>query len=813
MDHDKRLSWTLRQTVRDITARPFTFGLPLFLLGIYAVHQKALFIIIPLVLLLVLLLVLAQRTGKPAYLSILPLLFGFFILGAGRMAYEETAHDLSCALPIESLRRVEGVLQNLPEKGPRTTVLELSLSRCCSDEACLPCQGKADVFLYNAEHGFLPGDVLRIPGKLRRPQDHGNPGEFDYPAYLRQKNVSTTMFLRSDKNVERLGVSPVFGSLRRLERYRQDFSRFLDERFSPFEATMVRALTLGLRRNVDETLYSQFAKAGTAHLLAISGLHLGIVALFLYLFFRLASVGLTPLLVYVSADRLAALFTLPAMWLYALLAGLQVSTFRAAVMVTFLLLGKLLRRRYDSLTALSLAALFLLLLDPDWMYAIGFQLSFVSVASILLGVRPLQQAVQGFLDQHPLSSRVSRHPAGRYWLSILLISLLCFLGTLPFQAHHFHRLAPLGLFTNLVAIPLFTMLILPGFTLGMFLFSVVPDVTASLLGALLWVLHGYVDFQEWVVGYLGAGWFLPRLSFWSSAPFLLSMLFLVAGAKRAAAVLFACFLASLLILAPGRSDTLRLTALSLADGTSCAVETPDGELHLWDVGFQKKKGRSPVQNNLLPFVAEKGFWSIDRLYLSRKNEGTLALAETLLHEIAVRDVVFLTGLPRSEEGRRFTASHEEHLDHAVNERERVREASESHSLDLQQARYGRDRTLLAPALARYCAYGECVLLIFQPHRLPAIWLEREATQWRARTLVTVGPCKQCETLVEKTGASTMVWLMDSFLARTIGKDSERMLKESLRQAGCSVYRTDRDGALEVLLHPDGLKILPRKQQP
>jgi competence protein ComEC len=307
--------------------------------------------------------------------------------------------------------------------------------------------------------GSVPAGHVELRGVLQQAAGKRNPGGFDHAAHLRRRNVAGQLLVR-----EVIGLQPVT-TLR--ERFRLAARSGLD---GP-AAAVVEALTLGVRDNLGD-LRETFALAGVAHLLALSGLHVGVVLL-----------AAGRLLAGLGRGRYPALLLL--LLGYVLLIGFSPSILRAALMAASALLlswsgfGRIL-----PWTAWSLAAVFTLLLHPAWLFDLSFQLSYGAVAGILLLATPLSQHLQRGRQLPWWHPRVFIGGA-------VLTSIAAQLPTLSLVAGTFGGVPLLSPFVNVLAIPLTTLLVPLGnaaAVAGLFLpaaAALINRVTALLAGALI----------------------------------------------------------------------------------------------------------------------------------------------------------------------------------------------------------------------------------------------------------------------------------------------------------------------------------------
>jgi competence protein ComEC len=221
------------------------------------------------------------------------------------------------------------------------------------------------------------GDRVEITGLLRDPMQPGNPGQFDYAAYLADRGVSKLVFV-PDAGLVRPLASGGPGPLRFLESLRNRMADALYASLPPRDAALLAALLLGDAGGLQPASREAFTRAGTVHLLAVSGLHLMLVVAGLYLFLRCVRLR----------GKGAAVVLIAFVWFFVALTGARTSVLRAAWMTTVYLGATLLGRERDSLNALAFSALVLLWMRPTDLFAPGFQLSFAAVLGILLLARP-----------------------------------------------------------------------------------------------------------------------------------------------------------------------------------------------------------------------------------------------------------------------------------------------------------------------------------------------------------------------------------------------------------------------------------------
>lgn len=311
------------------------------------------------------------------------------------------------------------------------------------------------------------GDRLLFFARVETPRNAGNPGEFDYATWLRHRGIAGTAFCYASEWAlcENGSDHLPFGvcALRVRERLVGDYARY----FGGSDLGVLSAMTLGDKSRLDAGTREVFSRTGTSHILALSGLHLGILFA-VYHLFVLSFCHRRRVYVAMSILGIAGL------WLFAFLAGLPISLVRAALMFSVMQLSVCLRRDSFSVNNLALAALLLLLVSPQSLFDVGFQLSCVAVLFILL---------------LPFS------PGTGLWYrlrGLLLVSFAAQIGTLPLVAHYFHIVPVYGLLVQPLAIPL-TYLVL----VVSVLFLCIPFLRVIWVPVLAWLM----DVMQSVLGF------------------------------------------------------------------------------------------------------------------------------------------------------------------------------------------------------------------------------------------------------------------------------------------------------------------------
>ena len=319
--------------------------------------------------------------------------------------------------------------------------------------------------------GDLPdinaGDKIRFKTRMRSISNFKNPGGFDYRRHMAFKGVLATAYIRGGKISITVNSSPSVIS-QTINRVRNTFADLVEDSGSPEVQGVLKALIIGDRTQISETTRQHFNRAGVAHLLAISGLHIGIVAAVAFAFFNWLSGWIKPLLWRAWTRKSAALLSLAPVVAYGVVAGFSPSTQRAVLMVTVFLMTFLLAKEQDSLNTLALAALVILIVDPPALFSISFQLSFVTVFAIIYGFWSIQNG--GFLQKIREKSNWQMRLAVRL-VTFFLVSLFAICGSLPLVAFYFNQVSLVGLVANFLVVPLVGFISIP---LGLLSFFISP---------------------------------------------------------------------------------------------------------------------------------------------------------------------------------------------------------------------------------------------------------------------------------------------------------------------------------------------------
>lgn len=315
--------------------------------------------------------------------------------------------------------------------------------------AVKPVRGKLRVSVYRPDRGLRMGTRIRFHSKIRPFHNFNNPGGFDYKSFMAYKNIWGSAYtagnkLQIQKEPSTLLATAVPAKLRR------SVSALIDKSVDADSRAILSALVLGNRDLLSPSIKNAFNRAGVSHVLAISGLHIGIIATFAFFFFKHLLALLPPLLYRGWPRKGAAVLAIFPVLIYGLLAGMSPSTQRAVIMVSVFLLSFLIERDHDLPNTLAAAALIILIAYPPSLFSISFQLSFIAVTAILFGLATLQ--TQRMIPNIPVIKPV---------FTFMAVSFFAIMGTTPLIMHYFNQAAFFGILTNLLIIPVFGFFVVP----------------------------------------------------------------------------------------------------------------------------------------------------------------------------------------------------------------------------------------------------------------------------------------------------------------------------------------------------------------
>lgn len=288
------------------------------------------------------------------------------------------------------------------------------------------------------------GDGIRAFSVVEQPRQF-TASRFNWPQYLHTHGFVGTTFIyyaNWQKATVSLNTMSHWQRVRlRAQLFRQSLlHRYRATGLNDESFTLLAAMTLGEKKVLSKSLRDVYQRTGVSHILALSGMHLGIIYMLL-----------TLLLPRRRYEVLRQVVLLAAIWAYVIMVGMAPSLMRAAMMITVYALTHLLNRSGQPLNTLSLAAIILMVADPQCVYDIGFQLSFMAVLFILLFFNPVYRLFP--------ERRTTRFWPLRWLWSLVVISLVAHAGTAPLVMHHFGTFSLYFLPANLIAVPLATVLI------------------------------------------------------------------------------------------------------------------------------------------------------------------------------------------------------------------------------------------------------------------------------------------------------------------------------------------------------------------
>jgi competence protein ComEC len=510
--------------------------------------------------------------------------------------------------------------------------------------------------------GALPelnmGDRIRLSGRIRELHNFKNPGGFDYRQYMIFNGIHAAMFVGS-KDIVRDVSGHHSSVLETIQRVRQKISHNIDAIGDHEERAVLKALLIGDTREIPKQVTDIFSRDGISHLLAISGLHVGIVATSTFFVFQWILSRFQFFLWRAWTRKGAALLSFLPVLAYGLLAGMSPSTQRAVIMISVFLMSFLVQREPEAFNTLSLAALVILVIHPPALFSISFQLSFASVFSILFILPRLWPLPDIFFDGHQNFRRML--------LSPLWVSLSASIGTLLLVVYYFNQISLISPIANYVIVPLVGFGVVPLGLLSAAISLIAPGLAlwgmqfcAMLLGIALYLARFFAalpwaaiqtispSILEMICGYV---LLFALIALRPGQSFKLPVILRKSAhrvpktfKKRMRAV--ATIAALVLGIDAGywgyqrfiRSD-LRVTVIDVGQGTASLLEFPKGTVMLIDAGgFSEHTAFDVGKMVVAPLLWQKKIRSVDILTLSHTDSDHLSGMIYIADHFHVREV-------------------------------------------------------------------------------------------------------------------------------------------------------------------------------
>jgi competence protein ComEC len=452
--------------------------------------------------------------------------------------------------------------------------------------------------------------------RLKRRNGFANPGGFDYEGYLFREGIGATGYVREDERNRRLQPAAHGHAALRVRAWiaSRISAAVGDERM----LGVLQGLAIGDTQAMQPEQWQVFAATGTTHLMAISGLHIGMIAMaaawcggFIVRWRRAQSLGLTAMHGQVVAGMSAAL-------IYSILAGLSIPTQRTLIMLCIYFALRWRRRVLAFGQSLSLALIAVLIADPFAPLAVGAWLSFVAVTVILM-------AVSGRLGRDGMIANFTR------------VQLAVTVGLVPLLLASFGKLSLVSPLANALAVPLFTLLVVPGVLLGALAAAIHPSFGALVLSAPVAVLNASWQIFEWLARQTLAVWHAPQPSLPVFIALSMGAILLILPAVwplRLTGMLLCLPMLSYRPPTPA-AGTFELTVLDVGQGLATVVRTQSHVL-VYDTGPAFPSGRSAAELAVLPFLQHRGVRAIDALVVSHGDQDHSGGLRPLLAALPIR---------------------------------------------------------------------------------------------------------------------------------------------------------------------------------
>jgi competence protein ComEC len=612
------------------------------------------------VILAALLLALRRRLLIVSYLLIFifALFIGFFDIQKQQYLLPADHHILQHT--DSGKQTVEGIVIESPSSYPDKKILIVRCVRLIENGVYIPVSGDVRLVI-PADLNFSYGDFIRFHSLLKKIQSFKNPGGFDYEHYLNRQGIYATGYIANSSGIILLRENSASGLKLQLESFRMYLKQIIYKNAPSPQREIIEAMTIGDQNGIPTDIRDNFNKTGTSHILSISGLHIGMVAATAFFLITLLLKSSEYLMLRLNIIKVSAVAAFILVLFYSLIAGMGVTVLRSALMALVFLIALISGKHRDLYNTLALAGLIILVITPQALFDISFQLSFLAVLALIYVVpRFSNLSFQRFATLPAWGQSIIR-----YLYMSILVCLAATIGTLPLIVFYFNRVSAVTIIANLIAVPLLGTLAL-AIAMAFLLCSFFSPVVA---GFFIKLTSFFVQISVTAINKLAelswASFIFTKPAIGEIIIFYLFIILLVQfidarknGGNRRQLLFLKYFLAAIVIFFAGNAlylelrekftSDLRITAVDVGQGSSLLVRFPGGENMLIDGGGFIDSSFDVGKMVIAPYLYHERISRIDKVILTHPHPDHLIGLFHILDNFNVREVWSTGNIPDEE---------------------------------------------------------------------------------------------------------------------------------------------------------------------
>ena len=470
-------------------------------------------------------------------------------------------------------------------------------------------QLKHGLLVYAENYTGTLGQWIKIDGTFAQLERVSNPGSFNSYQYWKARNIDYQFYAEEVSLLE----GDCWQYQQKLREVRELFANRLKELFPSRYQGILSAMIVGDKADLDKDVKTIYQKAGIAHIIAISGLHVGLVGVALFRFLRKCRIGYIPAAV-VSGSLVIS---------YALLTGMSGSTKRAMIMLLVSFFGQVLGKSYDLLTAMAFAGFWILMDAPFMLMDAGFLLSFGAIAGIGLVYPALAKGYEVWDN--------GEHFQGRLWKKLrqsVMVSISIQLATLPVIVSFYYEFPLYSACLNLLVIPLMSVLI-PVAVLAVLLSYLWMPLAGVLVTVAKWILLFYETISEGSLRLPAATILTRQPKWWQIVIYYMALIIVLFAVrkKQYAPIWLACSLVLASMQLPPRVP-LEITMLDVGQGDGLVIRTSSSKTILMDGGSSSEE--KLCEYTYLPYLKSQRITKIDMVIVSHSDKDHISAIEELI---------------------------------------------------------------------------------------------------------------------------------------------------------------------------------------